>query len=216
MTHRTVALIVLVAGAVLALGATTATAQEGAPTAAAPSTPAGLGSTSTPSPGLASVCPDSPVQLVDALGRRARGLDEREASIHAREQAIADAQKKLDARLVDLESIRARITAQLDEADVERTARIAGLVAMVESNRPSSIAPMFAALDPELGVAVLDKMNRQKAGKLLAALPPARASLLATRMASPLQMSSAQPAPLPAAPAPLPAAPAAATPTATP
>jgi len=203
MKRRGLVALAILAGIALAVGAGTAIAQDAAPKAAAEGPDVLPTPGAAPAASAAPICPDSPAQLVEALGRRSRGLDEREASIKAREKALTDAQTKLDARLADLEAVRAKIGAQLEEADAERTARIASLVTMVESNRPSAIAPMFAALEPELAVAVLDKMNRQKAGKLLAALPPARASLLATRMATPLQLAApVAAAPVAAAPAP--------------
>jgi flagellar motility protein MotE (MotC chaperone) len=124
--------------------------------------------------------------LAAALERRARALDEREHTITARESGIRDAQAKLDTRLTELTAIRTAISADLDRSDERRETRIAALVTMVESNRASAIAPMFGALEVPLAVDVLDRMNRQKAGKLLAALPPARAAVFATRMASPI------------------------------
>ncbi|MDP2308292.1 MAG: hypothetical protein Q8P18_19895 [Pseudomonadota bacterium] len=157
-------------------------AAEGAPPAAAPAAPISPAVTAAPS-----VAPQEGVRtLAAALERRVRGLDEREASLLAREQGLRDAQAKLDARLTELTAIRTAISADLDRADVRRETRVGALVTMVESNRASSIAPMFGALEVPLAVDVLDRMNRQKAGKLLAALPPARAAVFATRMASPI------------------------------
>ncbi len=124
--------------------------------------------------------------LASALERRARALDEREHALVGREQGLRDAQAKLDTRLTELTALRALLAADLDRTDARREARVDALVTMVEANRASAIAGMFGALEAPLAVDVLDRMNRQKAGKLLAALPATRAAALATRMASPM------------------------------
>jgi flagellar motility protein MotE (MotC chaperone) len=142
-------------------------------------------------------------QMGHELQRRARGLDERERSIVAREAELGEAEKRLDARLAELTelgeaekrldarlaeltAIRDAVGKQLDAADEEREQRIAGLVTMVEKARPTEVAPLFARLDTELAVDVLERMKRAKAGKLLVSLDPAVAALLAARMTDPI------------------------------
>jgi flagellar motility protein MotE (MotC chaperone) len=128
-------------------------------------------------------------QLGEDLGRRARGLDERERTLQAREGELRDAESRLEQRMQALSQARSQLESQLDAADGERTKRLAGLVKMVESNRASDIAPMFGKLEPELAVEVLDRMNRGKAGKLLAVLPPDAAASLAQRMTRPVDVA---------------------------
>ena len=125
-------------------------------------------------------------QMGHELQRRARGLDERERSIVAREAELGEAEKRLDARLAELSAIRDAVGKQLDVADEEREQRIAGLVTMVEKARPTEVAPLFARLDTELAVDVLERMKRAKAGKLLVSLDPGTAALLASRMTDPI------------------------------
>ncbi len=176
----------LVMGAVIVLSvvgyAATASVTEAAEGIPAPSS----ASPAVVSPPAPAPSDEGVRTLAAALERRARALDEREHTITARESGIRDAQAKLDTRLTELTAIRTAISADLDRSDERRQTRIAALVTMVESNRASAIAPMFGALEVPLAVDVLDRMNRQKAGKLLAALPPARAAVFATRMASPI------------------------------
>lgn len=124
--------------------------------------------------------------LADQLRHRARALDEREHSFDARQAEFGVAQGRLDARLIELAALRASIDVRLATADAAREERVKGLVKMVESNRPATIAPMFSALEEGLAVDVLERMNRQKAGKLLGALAPAKAASLASRWTRPL------------------------------
>ncbi len=125
--------------------------------------------------------------LAAALRHRERELDEREHSFGARQVELTAAEKRLDARMAALTKLRTEIEASLVKTDSVREERVKGLVKMVESNRPASIAPMFSALEEPLAVEVLDRMNRTKAGKLLGALSAAKAASLASKLTRPLQ-----------------------------
>ncbi len=125
--------------------------------------------------------------LADQLRHRQRELDERDHSYAARKAELAETEKRLDTRMAELKMLRAEVSASLDRSDAAQDQRVKGLVKMVESNRAASIAPMFAELEEPLAVEVLDLMNRQKAGKLLAELPPAKAASLADKLTRSLQ-----------------------------
>lgn len=128
--------------------------------------------------------------LAEQLRRRDRELDEASATLALREQELGDAQKNLDRRLEELTRLRAEIAGMLDGADAETDKKVADLVKMVEANRPTSAAPIVAALDPDLAVRVIERMNPQKAGKLLAELPPRTAASLAERLTRPLPVEA--------------------------
>lgn len=127
-------------------------------------------------------------QLAEDLRRRERELEGREHAADAQRADMAAAETRLTERLAELERTRAAVEALLGKADAERDARVDGLVKMIEANRPSGVSAMFGALDEALAVEVLDRMNRKKAGKLLAALPPAQAARLAERMTAPVTL----------------------------
>jgi flagellar motility protein MotE (MotC chaperone) len=190
MRRRSALLPAFGAAAMLAMGvAATTVAAPAAPAARVAVAPAAY-----PAPTAAELvqwCGEQAVgvrTLADQLRHRSIELDEREHLLSAREATIADATKVLDERLVAMTKLQAELVERLDAHDAKRDERVAGLVKMVESNRASSISPMFAALEPALAVEVLDRMNRAKAGKLLAELPPGLAAGLAKRMTNPISM----------------------------
>lgn len=125
-------------------------------------------------------------KLSDDLRRRERELAMKDEGMKAQSAEMVAAQARLDQRMAELTAMRAEITALLGQADAERAGRVAGLVKMVEANRAASVAPMFGQLEPDLAVEVLNKMNRKKAGVLLAVMPPAQAAMLAEQMTRPL------------------------------
>lgn len=127
-------------------------------------------------------------KLSDDLRRRERELAAQADALKTQTVEIADAEKRLTERMTELTAMRAELTTLLAAADGERDKRVAGLVKMVEANRAATVAPMFGALESPLAVEVLNRMNRTKAGKLLAALPPEQAAGLAQSMTKPVEV----------------------------
>jgi flagellar motility protein MotE (MotC chaperone) len=125
-------------------------------------------------------------KLVEDLRHRKREVESREQAIDAQRAELETAEARLRDRLAEIEKTRAEVTALIGEVDEARAARVGALVKMIEANRPASASGMFAALDEALAVEVLDRMNRTKAGRLLANLPPAKAARLAERMTAPV------------------------------
>lgn len=125
-------------------------------------------------------------KLAEDLRRRERELDARESSLAAQAGEMSAAETRLTERLAALEKTRTEITALVETVDAAREEKLMALVKMVEANKASAVAPMFAALEPELAVEVLDRMNRTKAGKLLTALSATKAAALASRMTQPI------------------------------
>ncbi len=142
------------------------------------------------------------LELATSLQNRSIALDERENLLKLRETELQDVEKRLLARMEDLKKLRADIGGQLDSADQQKESKVDELVKMVESNRASAISSMFEALDEDLAVQVLDRMNPSKAGKLLAAISPVRAARLAEKMANPIDPATLSTLEEPAAEAP--------------
>lgn len=128
--------------------------------------------------------------LAEQLRRKERELDEAARSVALREAEIKSAEAGLDTRLAELQKLRDQIDGLLQKSDEATEKHVADLVKMVEANRASAAAPILAALDPDLAVRVLERMNTQKAGKLLAELPPATAAALATRFTKPIAVEA--------------------------
>jgi flagellar motility protein MotE (MotC chaperone) len=135
------------------------------------------------------------LELAAALRTRSAALDEQQRLLAVREDELKASEQRISDRLDDLKKLREQITQQLDSADTEKKTKVDELVKMVEANRPANIAAMFEVLDEGLAVQVLDRMNPTKAGKLLAALTPAKAARLAGKMTHPVtdQLAAADP-----------------------
>lgn len=112
----------------------------------------------------------------DALDRRARELDQREA-------LLAVAEQRLDEKVAELEAVRAQIESLLGQVDEEGEAQLLGLVSIYESMRPADAATIFNGLDLEVLISVLERMRGQKSAAILAGMNPERARIVTTELA---------------------------------
>lgn len=131
---------------------------------------------------------DGVEQLAAKLNARERAIDRRETSLQDREADLRAAEDRLEARLGELQELRASIDLQLEGLAEDDERRRAALVVMVEKMKGKDAAPMVGKLDQELAVDVLDRMNPAKAAKVLAAMPPGQSAALASRLAAPTEI----------------------------
>ena len=124
-------------------------------------------------------------RLARDLNARERALDHREKTIRSREEDLLAAEKRLQERLVEIEKMRDEIRLMYDGMEEQRLKKVDELVEMVEVMRAKDGAAFVAALEKDLAVAVLDRMQSAKAGKILAEMLPQVAAPLAERMTNP-------------------------------
>lgn len=122
--------------------------------------------------------------LMDKLRQKERSLDHREATLAAREADLRLAEQKLEDRVRELQSLREELSAQLGTLDEARENRVVGLVRMFEGMRSKDAAAILASTETEIALAVLERMSRMKAGKVLAEMEPTQAASLANIFAS--------------------------------
>lgn len=118
--------------------------------------------------------------LLDLRHRR-EALDQRAHELDQRESVTEAAEKKLASRVDELTALQARLE-QMDAARHEHdAANWTGLVRVYEAMKPRDAATIFDALDMQVLLGVLDRMNERRVAPILAAMQPDRARL-ATQM----------------------------------
>lgn len=121
-------------------------------------------------------------EVMALLSRKERVLERRESTLNAREADLRAAESQVEARLTELQELRSDIRVLLATLDEDREARVTHLVKMFESMRPPQAADILAVTEDAVALEVLERMNRSKAGKTLAAMEPDRAAFLAERI----------------------------------
>ncbi len=123
--------------------------------------------------------PVSPAErsLLLDLRKRRDALEARAAMLDQREAVQAAAEAKLNARLDQLASLQSRLEALEAGRQQHAAENWAGLVHVYEDMKPRDAATIFDALDMQVLLQVLDRMQDRKAAPILAAMQPDRARL---------------------------------------
>jgi len=165
----------------------------------APSSPAAPQAAALAAPPPAAVSDEERALLLDLRHRRelldakAKLLDQREAEMQA-------ADRKLDARVQQLTALQTRLEALEATRQEHQSENWAGLVKTYEAMKPRDAAAIFDALDMQVLLQVLDRMQERRAAPVLAAMQPDRARLATQLLAEMRVRASAAPAPAPAPP----------------
>ncbi|MBR0657578.1 MotE family protein [Plastoroseomonas arctica] len=121
--------------------------------------------------------------VLDALRERRTEIDQREQAIVAREVMLGAAERRVQARIAELATMRDRLEA-LERARGERDdAGWRGLVRLYEGMRPRDAAAIFDELEMPVLVQVMDRMGERKAAPVLGAMRPERARQLTAELA---------------------------------
>lgn len=123
---------------------------------------------------LKDISPDL-VALLQETRARERALEEREAAIEARMQALAlveDAVAKDIARLEDAEQ---KLRGTISDANSAAEDDIARLTSVYENMKPEQAAELFKRMEPSFAAGFLGRMRADAAAAILAGLEPEQA-----------------------------------------
>jgi flagellar motility protein MotE (MotC chaperone) len=122
--------------------------------------------------------------VLERLQERRQELDQRSRELDIREGLITAAEKRLEARVIELKDIEARInaaTAKKDEADA---ARIKALVTMYENMKAKEAARIFDRLDMRILIEVASQINPRRMSDIMAQMTSEAAERLTVELAS--------------------------------
>lgn len=109
-------------------------------------------------------------------------LSEREKAVRAEEERLLSLRKDLDERIAKYEALLSRFEEAVKKSGDEETGRLDHLVKAFDAMPPDEAAARLSALDDSTAVRIVARMKSRKAGQILAAMPPAKAAVLAKRM----------------------------------
>lgn len=148
----------------------------------------------------------SEIQVLQSLARRRAELDARERALDMQAKLIEAAEQRVDARVTELKTIEARITEMLGSRDEEAEKQIVALVKVYETMKPKDAARIFEELEERVLLDVATRMKPAKLAPILAAMKPELAEALTVKLVRRLDMpemaalSETAPAPADAAP----------------
>lgn len=151
----------------------------------------------------------SEVEVLQSLAKRRDELEGREAVLREREAMLSAAEAEIDRKTKELDTLRASLEQLVGAQEAKEKEQLSKLVRTFENMKPKEAAEIFNSMDMDVLIPIIDAMNERKSAPILAAMNPATARTVTTRLAAKRKLpASAADAPVTSAPAPA-AAPAA-------
>ncbi|MCL2468708.1 MAG: hypothetical protein FWF24_00525 [Alphaproteobacteria bacterium] len=124
--------------------------------------------------------PDS--DLYKQLSGRREELDKREGELAKRLALLEVAEKRVDQKLKEMETLRAQLQTLLNQADAAQAAQIDSLVKIYEIMKPKEAARIFEALDMHVLLGVVKRMKPARSAPILAEMSPEKAMEVTTAL----------------------------------
>ena len=115
------------------------------------------------------------------LAERKKQLDEREVELNKVAEQIEKQKSEIAAKLVQLEDVRQKISAQLQDRIKADEGKVEVLVQMYTNMKPVQAAKVFETLDEDLVIEILSRMKKKSAADILNLIKPEKAQVLAER-----------------------------------
>lgn len=122
-------------------------------------------------PDIVDIAPDLVILLEEAQARQ-KALDQREAELQTRMQALALIETALAEDLARLEDAEAKLRATMASADAAAETDIGRLTAVYENMKPANAAALFQMMEPSFAAGFLGRMRADAAAAILAGLEP--------------------------------------------
>jgi flagellar motility protein MotE (MotC chaperone) len=122
--------------------------------------------------------------LLERLGERRQELDKRARELDIREGLIAEAEKRMEARLAEIKTTQAQLVVAAEKKDEAEAARFKGLVTMYENMKPRDAAKIFDRLNVDVLLEVASQINPRRMSDILAQMSAETAEKLTVELAS--------------------------------
>lgn len=126
--------------------------------------------------------PDLMALQRELQAREARVI-ENEGLLRDREQALQQAETRINRRLEDLVAAEEKLARTVSIADGAADEDVARLVSVYESMKPKEAAPLFSEMAPEFAAGFLARMHPAAAAAVMANLDPKEAYTISVIMA---------------------------------
>ena len=123
------------------------------------------------------------LEVLRSIENLKKKLEEREKELDKRSRELASLELLVDQKMTTLEKLRTEFEAQVKAEEARQNKRIKHLVALYSNMKPKAAAEVMAAMDLDLAVDIFRQMRGREAGKILANIPPEKASKI-TQMLS--------------------------------
>ena len=145
--------------------------------------------------------------ILTSMSRRRSELDARQSQLNIQADILAATEKRVDAKIAQLQALQNKITALLGDRDEAQKAQILALV-KTYTGLGKKAGPIFAGLPDDVAVPVAQAMKPDDLAQIMGAMPADAAQKLTVKLANRLALPQTTDAPAPATAVPAQAAPA--------
>ncbi|MFL5102687.1 MAG: MotE family protein [Xanthobacteraceae bacterium] len=132
--------------------------------------------------------------VLERLQERRQELEHRARELDIREGLLTAAEKRIEARVMELKDVEARINAGIAKKDEAEVARLKGIVTMYENMKAKEAARIFDRLDIKILLEVASQINPRRMSDILAQMTPEAAERLTVELATRSNQSEKAPA----------------------
>ncbi len=125
----------------------------------------------------------SEIALLEALSKRRKELDAREAKLNLRFNLLKAAEKRIDDKISKLEKIRDDIELRTVQQKKQQNDRFKKLVSIYEGMKPKEAARIFSSLDSKVVLQVAERIAPRKMSAILAKMEANAAERLTIQLA---------------------------------
>tara|TARA_R110002072_G_scaffold60051_53_gene152750 strand:+ start:157 stop:852 length:696 start_codon:yes stop_codon:yes gene_type:complete len=122
-------------------------------------------------------------QVLQRLADRRAEIDKLRGDLALREKLLAATEKKLNTKLAELNGLKSQIESLLKKHDEEQEAKLKSLVKIYETMKPKNAARIFERLEMDILLDVVERMREAKTSLIFAAMDPAKAKAVTSRLA---------------------------------
>lgn len=117
------------------------------------------------------------------LNDRKKELDAREEELVRMESELQKQKEQMDLRMKELEEMRIKISAMLQDRVKVDEQKIETLVQMYSNMKPQQAAKVFETLDEDLAIEILGRMKKKSAADIMNLLKPEKAQVFSEHFA---------------------------------
>lgn len=123
------------------------------------------------------------IEILQELSQRRAELDKRASTLDQQQVVLQAAEKRVDQKIAELQSLQKSIQTQVDQQNAAEDARLQSLVKIYETMKPADAAQILSQIDMPILLKMLSHMKEAKTAPILAAMDPTKAEAITTAMA---------------------------------
>ncbi|MDD9900842.1 MAG: hypothetical protein OXT65_07680 [Alphaproteobacteria bacterium] len=123
------------------------------------------------------------IEVLKSLAARRTALEKREGALREREALLSAAEQEVDKKISELNRMKAEMKTLLGQQQEAEEKRLRSLVKIYENMKPKEAARIFDALEMNILLDVIGRMNERKASPILASMTPEKAKNVTMQLA---------------------------------